>query len=261
MKENGISRLETLVRETVEGSFGRLFGTALEPVDVATQLVQILEESAFAGDTNMAYDVVLHPEDHQALVAQNPQFVSELADAAWQMGRRYGLCLSGPPSISIVENRGRRRHSFRIRARDTGPEAAGLETTQVAGAGSQIDRALSAVQALDAFLIVQGRRHVPLTKPLITIGRRPDNDIVLDSAAVSRQHAQIRWRFDRFVLYDVSNRGRTQVNGDVVAERVLQAGDVIALSDALLIYAEGNERGAGGDAHNTDTQVNPAIRP
>jgi pSer/pThr/pTyr-binding forkhead associated (FHA) protein len=100
---------------------------------------------------------------------------------------------------------------------------------------------LEALQALDAFLIVQGRNHVALDRPVTRIGRRFDNDIVLESPAVSRLHAQIRWRDHFFVLYDVGGRGRTQVNGQPTREHVLRPGDVIALSDVLIIYGEGGD--------------------
>ncbi len=98
--------------------------------------------------------------------------------------------------------------------------------------------ALVALKKTDAFLIIKGRHHLPLDKPLITLGRLTDNDIVLDAPAVSRRHAQIRWRFGRFVLYDLGGRGRTSVNGQTVIESVLHPGDVISLSGVKLIYGE-----------------------
>ena len=115
------------------------------------------------------------------------------------------------------------------------------EETQTYGRSSQFEASLARLKEVDAFLIVQGRRHVPLNRPLTTMGRRTENDVVLDLPSVSRQHAQIRWRFGRFVLYDVSSRGRTLVNGHPISEHVLRPGDVIALSDALLVYGEGND--------------------
>jgi hypothetical protein len=242
MKMNGITRLEKLVRETVEGSFGRLFGGYLEPMDVATQLVQIMEYSTASDTLPNNYTVALHPTDYDLLLNQNPDLAPDLAEAAWKLGRRYGLPLSIRPEITIVKNNNIRRHSFEIAIEENAGAHAGVDTTQIIDAHPPAGQALANLRALDAFLIVQGKRHVPLDKPLITIGRRPDNDIVLDSKTVSRMHAQIRWRFDRFILYDVSNRGRTKVNGEAVSERILQQGDVIGLSDALLIYAEGRER-------------------
>ena len=40
--------------------------------------------------------------------------------------------------------------------------------------------ARTAILAADAFLIVQGRQHIALDRPVTRIGRRMDNDIVLD---------------------------------------------------------------------------------
>lgn len=256
-----ISRLERLVRETVEGSFGRLFGGYLEPLDVATQLVLVMEESTASAELDNDYVISLHPADHQLLLGQNPNLAQDLAEAAWKLGRRYGLALVTRPKISIVEDQSVRRHSFQIVVQEHDGKLPGLDTTQVVSRQASAHKSLATLKALDAFLIVQGKRHVALDKPLITIGRRPDNDIVLDSKTVSRQHAQVRWRFDRFILYDVSNRERTRVNGEIVSERVLQQGDVIALSDALLIYGEGEERGPAGDPGAHTDESNTLVIP
>lgn len=242
MKNNGISRMERLLREAVEGSFGRLFGGHVEPMDVAVQLVQVMEDSTTSAFSSAAYEIALHPADYELLLEQNPSLADDLADAAWKLARRYGLALAARPKIDIVEDQSLRRHAFQISRKDSATDMPGLDTTQIVDRAQSVEKVLASIREVDAFLIIQGRRHVALDKALITIGRRPDNDIVLDSASVSRQHAQIRWRFDRFVLYHVSNRARTKVNGEVVSEHVLRPGDVIALSDAMLIYGEGIER-------------------
>jgi pSer/pThr/pTyr-binding forkhead associated (FHA) protein len=101
---------------------------------------------------------------------------------------------------------------------------------------------LAELMAVDAYLIVDGGQHVALERPLLTIGRRTDNDLVLDAPTVSRRHAQIRWRYGRFVLYDLSGRpGRTLVNSQAITEYALQSGDVISLANAKLIYGEGDD--------------------
>jgi FHA domain/FhaA, N-terminal domain len=259
MKKNGISLLEQLVRETVEGSFGRLFGSVLEPAEVATQLVRAMEDNSSRSDQLLVYVVSLNPVDCRALLENNPGMEDRLGTAAWEMGRRYGLPVYAKPNIMLVEDGRVRRGSVRV---DVRSEAAVGDTTQLGDGKGAAQKALNGIEALDAFLIIQGKKHVALDKPLVTIGRRPDNDIVIDAPTVSRQHAQIRWRFDRFVIYDVSGRGRTKINGEPISERVLAPGDVIALSDVLLVYAEGAERDserAAGESGANDTQVFPRI--
>jgi class 3 adenylate cyclase len=50
-------------------------------------------------------------------------------------------------------------------------------------------------------------------RPRISIGRDPDNDICIDDDAVSRSHAEITLRGDRFMLVDRSTNG-TYVDAD-----------------------------------------------
>ncbi len=89
-----------------------------------------------------------------------------------------------------------------------------------------------------AFLVVEGQRVFRLTKPLITIGRLPDNDLVLVDRHVSRRHAQLRLRDGRYVISDLGSTAGTWVNGRAVVEHVLQPGDVISLATVELAYGE-----------------------
>ena len=114
---------------------------------------------------------------------------------------------------------------------------------------------MSAVNALptanppNAYLIVDGERHVALDRPVATLGRKLDNTIPLDDPRVSRHHAQIRQRFGRWVVYDLGSASGTWVNNQRVEEWVLRPGDVITLGGVPLIYGE--EETTGGE--NDDT--------
>ena len=44
-----------------------------------------------------------------------------------------------------------------------------------------------------------------LGEPVINVGRALDNEIVLSDPAVSRYHAQLRWREGRYYLYPPRN--------------------------------------------------------
>jgi VWFA-related protein len=68
------------------------------------------------------------------------------------------------------------------------------------------------------------------------IGAVDDNDIVLASATVSRYHAEITARGRRVSIVDLQSRNGTRVNGQVVRESPLRAGDRIAIADVELIY-------------------------
>ena len=65
-----------------------------------------------------------------------------------------------------------------------------------------------------------------------------DNQLVLEDPHISRRHAQLRVRGNRYVLYDLNSIAGTRVNGKVVQEWVLRPGDVVTLATVQLIYGE-----------------------
>jgi len=75
----------------------------------------------------------------------------------------------------------------------------------------------------------------PVAGPVQRIGRAPDNDIVLDSPAVSRHHATIRFDSAAPVIADSSSTNGTYVNGQPVrAPRALGAKDLVFIGGFLL---------------------------
>ena len=92
----------------------------------------------------------------------------------------------------------------------------------------------------DAFVIVDGVKVIPLTQPLIRIGRRLENNLVLDDPRVSRTHAELRAINGRYVLFDLNSTGGTFVNGLKITQSVVYPGDVISLAGVNLVYGQKN---------------------
>ncbi|NIO00422.1 MAG: FHA domain-containing protein, partial [Anaerolineae bacterium] len=73
-----------------------------------------------------------------------------------------------------------------------------------------------------------------LSKEISVIGRDVANDIVLNDAEVSRQHARLTQTPGGYVLEDLGSTNGTFVNGErLVAPRVLSAGDLVGLSEKV----------------------------
>jgi sigma-B regulation protein RsbU (phosphoserine phosphatase) len=72
-----------------------------------------------------------------------------------------------------------------------------------------------------------GSRVIPVDKPLVTIGRRGENDLRLVGSDVSRDHAEVAQSGDGYVLRDRGSRYGTFVNGEQISERPLRHGDRI----------------------------------
>ena len=225
------SRLEARVEALVEGTFARLFAGHVHPRDVAVQLARALEDSAAQGAPATHYVVRLYPADAQALQQSQPDLAAVLANELLNLARQAGLTLPEPPQVRLHPEPNMKPHSVLVTAegRTVAPSATQTMTPV---------RPAAPPQAPKAFLIIDGERTLVLAKPVIGLGRRFDNDVVIDDARVSRAHAQLRLRFGRYVVYDLGSTGGTFVNSIKVEECVLRAGDVISLGGIPLIYGE-----------------------
>jgi serine phosphatase RsbU (regulator of sigma subunit) len=91
---------------------------------------------------------------------------------------------------------------------------------------------------------------LPVPGDKAVLGRHPDCDIVLDAAAVSRQHAQILSENGLFLIEDLHSRNGTFVNGQLIQGRhTLASGDRIKICDLSFLF------------HLDDPRFAPAIRP
>ncbi len=91
----------------------------------------------------------------------------------------------------------------------------------------------------NAYLIA-GEKVQPLDKPIITIGRSLENQLVIDHPSVSRNHAQLRALNGHFVLFDLSSSAGTFINGQRISQAALYPGDVISIAEIALIYGQDN---------------------
>lgn len=81
-----------------------------------------------------------------------------------------------------------------------------------------------------------GREHL-LTGQTITIGRALENDIVITSKRVSREHARVRREGWRVILEDLDSTNGTFLNDErVLAPQELHDADRIKIGDVILIF-------------------------
>ncbi len=87
-----------------------------------------------------------------------------------------------------------------------------------------------------------------LAKPVVTIGRRPDNDVVIAEPRVSRAHARIERRGSEYYLTDLGSSHGTFVNGETTQNCRLQGGDRIELGSTdgvSLLFKDSHGSSAG----------------
>jgi pSer/pThr/pTyr-binding forkhead associated (FHA) protein len=92
----------------------------------------------------------------------------------------------------------------------------------------------------NAFFVIKGAKFYPLAKSIINIGRRLENDLVIDDPRVSRNHAQLRAIEGHYVLFDLNSTGGTFVNGIRITQTIIYPDDTISLGGVTLTFHQDN---------------------
>lgn len=79
---------------------------------------------------------------------------------------------------------------------------------------------------------------IKLDKEFLTLGRRDDNDVVLDDMFVSRRHAEVIKKGEHYIIKDHQSRYGTFVNGERITEKRLDYGDEIQLGNIVITFVD-----------------------
>ena len=88
-------------------------------------------------------------------------------------------------------------------------------------------------------------REIPLDKPILTVGRKPDNDIVIDNPAVSGHHCKIMLAGEAYFVEDLDSTNGTFVNEKRVMRVGLKHNDVVGVAKHALIFFDEGALAAG----------------
>lgn len=180
------------------------------------------------------YTLIVNP--NSASLWQEGLLLDTLLRSIDTAGQEAGLKFATPPTITITTDESISPNDANIVAShrvepmaDT--KASPLDTGNLEDSGKIPE---------NAFLIVEGVKVFPLIESVVNIGRRLDNQLVIDDPRVSRNHAQLRSIKGRFVVFDLNSTGGTFVNGQRTSQSVLYPGDVISLAGVALIFGQDN---------------------
>ena len=83
----------------------------------------------------------------------------------------------------------------------------------------------------------QAGQSIPLSAPVVRLGRAPDCEIPLDDITVSRRHAEIRRDGSRYLVSDVGSLNGTYVNQQRIDdETALEHGDELQVGKFRLVF-------------------------
>jgi FHA domain len=92
-------------------------------------------------------------------------------------------------------------------------------------------------------------KEIPITKEEITVGRRPDNDIVIDNPTVSGHHCKITLSGDSFFVEDLNSSNGVFVNAKKVMKSGLKDNDVIGIAKHALKFIDERQHHEAAHAH------------
>jgi len=79
-------------------------------------------------------------------------------------------------------------------------------------------------------------KEIVLNRPQITIGRSPDNDLVLNSSEVSGHHARIIQGGESWIIEDLRSTNGTFLHGWKMIQHKFKHADTIAIGKYQLLY-------------------------
>ena len=79
-------------------------------------------------------------------------------------------------------------------------------------------------------------RIVALPSQMVSVGRAPDNDVVVGDPATSGHHGRLEVRSGFFWISDLGSTNGTLVNGEPVIEKQLNDGDQIAIGQNVMRF-------------------------
>jgi pSer/pThr/pTyr-binding forkhead associated (FHA) protein len=170
-----------------------------------------------------------------------PRFVPDLAKALLAAGEEAGFHFLTNPTVSTAEDTDilpDRTHIIASFKNERFPDTHGLSIV-IQGEDSP-----DSIPP-NAFLVMDGRNIYPLDLPVLNIGRRLNNQVIINDKRVSRIHAQLRVTKGRFAIFDLNSSGGTFVNGKRINKSILNPGDVISLAGVTLIYGQDLPVGKG----------------
>ena len=240
-----LASLERFFERLFEGQSARLFHTKLQPIQLQRRVERAMEAGRVRdGDRTVVphrFAVHLASPDLAAIRASHPTLAADLADAALEFARSHHYRLADRPTVALVADVSVGLGDVLVA---TGAEPEHQDDAAVTAAphpvgGQTAVFVVPTVEAPRARLREVrpdgSTRAFTLDGRPLTIGRAPDNGLVLFDGRVSRHHARLYGRRGALLLADLGSTNGSWVNDRRIEEMALGEGDRIRIGDTVLV--------------------------
>lgn len=251
-----MNRFESLMQGIVEGSFGKIFRSRLQPVELSNKLVRAMESNLQIGSERRiapnVYVVWLSQRDYDYFTQYPDSLKHQLSNSLVSTARERNYMLMSVPHIEFELDPALGTGETHIEAQVMDARRAGNDPN------AQLDetRAMSPQEAQLLVAQAQPVQHadpmppawltlyrpsrgnpMSLSNPVIHIGRHLTNDVVVNDKRVSRHHAEIRYEHGQFVLYDLGSTNGVGINGVMTHQPVpLKNNDIVTVGSHEFVF-------------------------
>lgn len=264
-----LSDFEDRISGAVEGVFGSVFRSPVQPAEIAKGLAKEMDRGRIVAVERVwapnVFTVYLSPEDDRKLGAFVDTLAIELAAFLAKHAREKRYAVASTPIVRFAVDDELKLGRFDVEGdlvsaeelREQGeyedysdddsdappvvaaPVGAFAEHEMPVGVAAPARRGDSMRFRKLATLTVKGIEHdVALEGERMTIGRLAACDISLQDANVSREHAALVSVPEGWAIQDLESRNGTFVNGRAVKNAILQEGDTIRVGVTELVYRD-----------------------
>jgi pSer/pThr/pTyr-binding forkhead associated (FHA) protein len=78
----------------------------------------------------------------------------------------------------------------------------------------------------------------PIKKENTSIGRKLDNDLVIQDSLISRYHAEIKFEDGKFTINDLDSTSGTYLNNKKINRSILYSGDLILVANIPIMFID-----------------------
>ncbi len=238
-----LGRFEGWLEGMFEGTFTRLFRPRVQPADIAKRLERSMGDNQTVGVGKVfapnTYEVSLSPRDYESFERYRVSLEREMSTYLQERARAQNLTLITRPQVTLVPDEKVRMGGVQVRSwqQDQGTSEGSdhVEFTQPITV-TESRRAQPQTVTLTVVAGADNGRRYTLSAGRTRLGRGTDNDIMLEDARVSRNHAEVYLRGNEWYLRDLGSTNGTYVNGYGIRERALESGDRVSLGGAELVF-------------------------
>lgn len=266
-----LDRFEQTMERILEGATGSLFRQKLQPAEIGKKLERAMlsQQRASVGTRLVpnSYVVRLHPQDYAEFEGFAAGLSRQMESWLARVASQRQLTVLDRISVSLVVDESVRQRnpaidaliSDRSRPGAAAPRSAHRPREEQRWRASRPAMPPRVVDATSTFEVPSLHRSraqeirlqatsgrfsgqvFSIDEGSSTIGRSPENSIVLDAPDVSRRHARLERTGTHLRIYDLNSTNGTHVNGEAVHISDLEPGDEIRLGGQTLTVVDAGD--------------------